>query len=214
MNNKTKGLVAGLAGAAVLAGGSTFALWSDSDTVDGGAITAGNLDVAAIGTPAWFDTSADRTDADHAINLATFRMVPGDTIRGEFQIDGALEGDNMVAQLGLTTSAAPGGALLAPAEGVTINYHLEDGAGATVAGSSGTLGSPASIEFASTDNPLKGTLPTFPIALDGTADYTLVVEAEFDETTPAQVRVQAQADLQDLLVSLNQDRTAAIGGGF
>ena len=67
MNNKTKGLVAGLAGAAVLAGGSTFALWSDSDSVDGGAITAGNLDVAAIGTPAWFGFRASAVPEHLAI---------------------------------------------------------------------------------------------------------------------------------------------------
>ena len=102
MNNKTKGAIAGIAGIALLAGGTTFALWNDGVNVDGGIITAGNLDVATVGTTQWVDTSANRTDAGHTIDLNDFKIVPGDTIQGTFGIAAALQGDNLVANLGLS----------------------------------------------------------------------------------------------------------------
>lgn len=109
MNSKMKGGAAGVAAAALLMGGTTFALWSDADTVNGGVVTAGNLDVAILDT-AWFDVSADRVDRDtstvysgllaHSIaDISTWRMVPGDTIQYEAGLDVALEGDNLAAEL-------------------------------------------------------------------------------------------------------------------
>lgn len=63
MNKKTKGIVAGAAGAALLLGaGGTFALWTDSEQVRGGTITAGRLDVK-VTDPQWFDVSQNRHDA-------------------------------------------------------------------------------------------------------------------------------------------------------
>ncbi len=58
MNTKTKGIVAGVAGAALLLGaGGTFALWHDEGQVaGGGVIRAGHLKVVAEDTR-WFDVS-------------------------------------------------------------------------------------------------------------------------------------------------------------
>ena len=53
-------ILAIVAGVALLAGGSTYALWSASGTVNGGTITAGNLALSA-GTAAWWDVSGDRS---------------------------------------------------------------------------------------------------------------------------------------------------------
>ncbi|MFE5293386.1 SipW-dependent-type signal peptide-containing protein [Isoptericola sp. NPDC056618] len=62
MNTKTKGIVAGVAGAALLLGaGGTFALWHDEGQVAGGVIRAGHLKVVAEETQ-WFDVSPDRGD--------------------------------------------------------------------------------------------------------------------------------------------------------
>ena len=59
MNKKTKGILAGVAGGALLLGaGGTFALWSDQATIPGGNITAGQLDVNAKELQ-WFDVSND-----------------------------------------------------------------------------------------------------------------------------------------------------------
>jgi alternate signal-mediated exported protein len=214
MNKKTTGLVAGAAGAALLVSGATFALWSDSEEVAGGTITAGNLDVALIGAPAWQDVSAGR--AGHDIDLATFKIVPGDTIQGHFGIAAALEGDNLVAELGLAFDG-PSGELLAAEHGVTVTYSLVDAENETV----GTVsrvpaGEAATVHFASADNSdnTDPALVTLPATIGTTPLYTVVVEAKFDATTPERVRTHAAAVLSDLTVSLEQDRTADIGGGF
>ncbi|MFE5307525.1 SipW-dependent-type signal peptide-containing protein [Isoptericola sp. NPDC056573] len=62
MNTRTKGIVAGVAGAALLLGaGGTFALWHDQGQVAGGVIRAGHLKVQAEETQ-WFDVSPDGGD--------------------------------------------------------------------------------------------------------------------------------------------------------
>lgn len=218
MNNKTKGAIAGIAGIALLAGGTTFALWNDDASIAGGVITAGNLEVATVGTATWKDISADRTDANHTIaSLAAFKIIPGDTIEGTFGIDAALQGDNMVANLGLALDGlSPEGSLLADPSVVEISYSLVKADGTAVASATDiALGTPASVKFASADNSNNvAALPTLPAALNGVADYKVVVNVHFLNATSARDRVQATADLQDLGVTLEQDRTAGIGGGF
>lgn len=215
MSKKTTGLVAGAAGAALLVGGATFALWSDSATVDGGTITSGNLDVALVGAPQWVDVSADRAGGDHAIDLETFRIVPGDTIEGHFGIDAALEGDNLVAALGLDLGATEG-SLVSAEQGVTVTYSLVDASGAVVGEVADVAaGDTATVHFASADNSdNEAPLAVLPAELSGSALYTVVVTAEFDAETPEQVRTQAAAQLAELSVSLDQVRAGAPGGGF
>ncbi|QXQ10594.1 alternate-type signal peptide domain-containing protein [Paeniglutamicibacter sp. Y32M11] len=218
MNNKTKGAIAGIAGIALLAGGTTFALWNDDASIAGGVITAGNLEVATVGTATWKDISADRTDPNHTIaSLTAFKIIPGDTIEGTFGIDAALEGDNMVANLGLALDGlSPEGSLLADPSVVEISYSLVKADGTAVASATDiALGTPASVKFASADNSNNvATLPTLIDHLDGVADYKVVVNVHFLTATSDRERVQASADLQDLGVTLEQDRTAGIGGGF
>ena len=110
MNNKTKGAIAGIAGIALLAGGTTFALWNDSANLNGGTITAGNLDVAPLPrrqAPAsgWTFRRPHGQQAT-TIDLDSFKIVPGDTIEGTFGIDAALQGENLVANLGLSRQPA------------------------------------------------------------------------------------------------------------
>lgn len=224
MNNKTKGTIAGAAAIALLAGGTTFALWSDQAPVDGGIITSGNLDVASTGTT-WVDLSSDRTDVGenkkgHSIDLAKFKIVPGDTIQGTFGIAAALEGDNLVANLGLTLAGAPAGDLLADAKGVTVTYSLVNADGSPVAGATDRPLSttPTTVAFTSTDNVNNvAKLPTLPATVADTnpaANLNVVVTAKFDTDTDKRTRVQATADLQKLGVSLEQTRKAGVGGGF
>ncbi|MFE6234931.1 SipW-dependent-type signal peptide-containing protein [Cellulosimicrobium sp. NPDC057862] len=63
MDTKIKGVVAGVAGGALLLGaGGTFALWHDEAGVAGGTIRSGLLDVETQETR-WFDVSPDQGDA-------------------------------------------------------------------------------------------------------------------------------------------------------
>jgi alternate signal-mediated exported protein len=115
------GVVAGAAGIALLLGGTSYALWNDSGTVaNNGTVTAGNLDLA-VGTPQWYDVSADRTDQDdttlsgddgHKItDIAKYRIVPGDVLQNEATLGIALQGDNMVANLAINPGSFSAGTL-------------------------------------------------------------------------------------------------------
>ena len=220
MNNKTKGAIAGIAGIALLAGGTTFALWNDDANANGGIITAGNLEVATVGTTQWVDTSADRTNAGHSINLSAYKIVPGDTIKGTFGIAAALQGDNLVANLGLSLAGNAEGGLLADTKGVTVKYSLVNAAtGVALPGAENiALGTPAKVAFAAADNSRNvapsTVLPTLPADLPAAANLNVVVTATFDVSTDAQLRTKATADLQDLGVTLEQTRTAGTGAGF
>lgn len=211
MNNRTKGALAGIVGVALLAGGSTFALWNDTATTPGGVITAGNLDVAVVGSPTWVDTSPDRTDAGHPIDLGSFRIVPGDTVVGTFGIDAALQGDNLVADLEVTTASHTVQDLRD--QGLSVKYTVKRGS--TVIASDIAMGTATPIRFASADNSNNvAALPTLGSTLDGAADVTVEVSATFAAGTSGQTGAGATAALGDLGVSLTQSRTAGVGGGF
>lgn len=211
MKNSTRGLVAGGLGVALLAGGTTFALWTDSADVDGGVITAGNLQLE-LAENQWYDVSADRTDSPHEIDLGDFLIVPGDTIRGDYDIDAALAGDNIVAQLSIQQGTASGD-LLGDAHGVTVTYRVVDADGDEVLPST-SISTASELElYASTDNENTGdpALPTLPGELGGDSELTVEITAVFDPSTPDQVRTNASAALADMTVDLKQVRSGAPG---
>lgn len=99
MNKLVKGAVATAAGIALLMGGAgTFALWNDSTTVNGGTVTSGVLTIAPNGAATWMDISADRTP-DNAINIATWKIVPGDKLQMTQAITINATGNNLLARL-------------------------------------------------------------------------------------------------------------------
>lgn len=234
----TKGAVAAACGLALLAGvgGGTFALWSDSDHLAGGTITAGNLDVAALANSEWHDISTATADSEPAdpqhlimneqpaitkladitagktIDLAAFKTVPGDTIAGVQGVDVALSGDNLKATLSVNDTGSTLGDLAADPNGVTFTTYVFDkdgalqtsGTGLTVTGLNlvGTNFVPSAAAGVT-----KGDAITVgSAALDGVADLKVAVVAHFDSATPDQVRVNTQAALDDLTVSLQQVR--------
>jgi len=128
-NKSTKrrnAVIAAIAGASLLVGGSTYALWSSQGFVEGGTITAGNLAIIGGVADIW-DVSSDRSDQNapiqtrgstenglpsvtitddrgypmmaHGIASDGWRMVPGDTVAFTFPYKVTLEGDNLVASL-------------------------------------------------------------------------------------------------------------------
>ncbi|MBO0923061.1 alternate-type signal peptide domain-containing protein [Cellulomonas sp. zg-ZUI199] len=206
MKNRTKGVVAGVAGVALLAGGTTFALWSDSADVAGGTITNGKLDVEASAL-AWVDASPDRADKGHAIsNLTTWRMVPGDVVEGTSEIDVTLVGDNLVAELGVDTTAAAN-----LPTGMTVTYAVYDGATTTDPVATGALGKDSSLRFAANregqaaGNPTNPA-PTIVVGTDGTAELKVVVTATFSGTVTGTTSAGAATDLSKIGVTLTQVR--------
>ncbi|MBN9106778.1 MAG: alternate-type signal peptide domain-containing protein [Propionibacteriaceae bacterium] len=205
MNKLTKAGLAGGLGALLLLGGTTFALWTDSASVAGGTITSGNLEVAA-GTVAWHDVSADVTGTPTSITLATYRIVPGDTIEGTFGLKGALDGDNLTADLALTLDGvAATGSLL---DGLDITYQLFGADGITALSTSTALGSTATVAFRSPNNTATSVaaLPTLPVDLPATDNLLVKVNVTFKTSTTDTDLTQATAELDDLGVTLSQTR--------
>jgi alternate signal-mediated exported protein len=109
------GIIAGVAGIALLLGGTSFALWSQSGSMSTGNITSGNL-ALNVGTNQWYDISPDRNDEatptlagvnGHTITtIGDYRIVPKDVLLDQDPVSIALQGDNMVAQLSIGLSSA------------------------------------------------------------------------------------------------------------
>ena len=199
MNKKMTGFVAGAAGAALLMSGGTYALWSDSADVDGGAITSGNLKVDFL-KHSWKDVSGDRKDSPHDIDLEDFKIVPGDTVLGKFPVDVGLEGENLVAELSFVGGGSPDGEL---AEGLEVTYTVLDAEGDEVASGSG--GS-VTVPLASEDNGNPGDLVQVPADTDGDAEFTVEVSVTFDEDTSERELVQSTAAVAGGSIELAQVR--------
>lgn len=99
---------------ALLAGGSTFALWSANDSFAGGNITAGDLNLTQTEVTSFWDVSNDRNDATEIVgstdgsqpghfvdDVDTWRIAPGDKLAASFEATATLEGDNLVARVGI-----------------------------------------------------------------------------------------------------------------
>lgn len=217
MNKKTKGIIAGAAGVALLAGGATFATWSDELSLGGGSITSGNLDVAPLTASGWYDASADRTDAaaipgflgselsltGHAIDIDDWRMVPGDKAVAAFPFQLALEGDNVVAELDVTGVSA-----LSTAN-VPVSVAVYDAAGDPVTLTAGKL----RVKATDSGTGIVG-LTVDRTTIDGSdsdADMTAVVTVDFTDVSN-QVLVESElVDLTNIGVTLTQVRA---GSGF
>ncbi len=110
MNKKTKGLVAGVAGGALLLGtAGTFALWSDEATVSGAAITGGAFDLEVDETTwTWSDISGVPADpATDVPTASTVTLVPGKQLKGTTEITTTLDGHHLAADL--TIDGVPAG---------------------------------------------------------------------------------------------------------
>lgn len=109
MSRTTKSVVAVGAGILLLtAAGGTFAQWSESETLDGGTVTAGHLDMS-VSSGTWYDTQGtEGTGDDTELDASTFRLVPGDTIEYRATITPDLVGDNLEAELESDLASASG----------------------------------------------------------------------------------------------------------
>ncbi|NJC24391.1 alternate signal-mediated exported protein [Arthrobacter pigmenti] len=179
MKKLTGATIAGAAGIVLLAGGTTFALWSDSETVDAGTVQSGTLAITPSGTGTWNDISTGTPE--DITDISTFLIVPGDTIEYTNSYTVGASGDNLTADLALSTPVdATGDAELVAA--TTVTQSFTDELGAPVVGGAITS------------------------ANDGDV-ITATVTIEFDAATTGTTAQGQALDLSDLTVSLTQTTT-------
>jgi alternate signal-mediated exported protein len=109
MNKLIKGSIASAAGIALLlGGGATLASWNSSvtaaETGSAATITAGTLDVAAHADQGVWTLKRATTASPTVVNIATVRIVPGDTLTYTKKFNITATGDNLKA----TLAVAPG----------------------------------------------------------------------------------------------------------
>ncbi|GAA3289567.1 alternate-type signal peptide domain-containing protein [Arthrobacter citreus] len=99
MNKMAKGALAiGVGAALLLGGGGTLAVWNDAETTAAGQIAAGDLQLATAkdGAGKWTNLQGKTVD------LATYKVVPGDVLTYTQKLDVKLTGDLMAAKLTMT----------------------------------------------------------------------------------------------------------------
>ena len=121
MKKVTKAAVAAAAAGALLLGGAgTFALWNDTVDVNAGAVTTGHLTMSTDGTGTWADISIPAAPTGFA--PATDLLVPGDIV--EFTQDVTIEATGKNLKAKLSNGALTGGTPL-PAD-VSVDVAVDD----------------------------------------------------------------------------------------
>ena len=127
MNKLTKAAIATGAGIALLMGGAgTLAYWNDSASLTGGTITAGKLNIVdPVTAGTWATAAAPSTP----INIATYKVVPGESLVYTTTVNVEVIGNALSARLDLS-----GGSIVAANTSTAADVAL-----ATALGSSATL---------------------------------------------------------------------------
>lgn len=229
------GVLAAAAGGALLLGGTTFALWSANDTQAGGNITSGQFSIADAGAPTYWDTSGDRTDETvtnpvtgddaHAIDtIATYRIVPGDTVQADYPFLVTITGDNLVIDV---EADLAGGSTTAANIDFEAQAYYWDGAAWVGVGTPTpiTLGSATAVPVGTFQAPLtgqddgltedNGVDPALPVldgsVVSGGANLVVVLTASFDSATGGTTDTNIVSTLGNLTVTIDQTRASGTG---
>jgi len=187
MNKMIKGSVAGATGIVLLMGGfGTYALWSDTSSMEANGVTSGELDIASA-TATWADASGDSTTA---WNPASDAIVPGDVIERTqvFTVTGS--GKNLEGTIDLTGGAVDKAAFAkspGPGNWLTVDVDV------TSSGGGVNETAPGSNAF------------VFSAPFD-TETLTAVVTYSFDEATTAQQAQDATATMAATTFTIAQVR--------
>lgn len=180
MNKQTKAAIAAGAGAILLLGGAgSLAYWNDSTTVPGGDIQSGELSLGPCADGgAWVDVN----NGNAPIDIAAFRIVPGDTISYTCDTTINATGDNLTAALTADVTPAVGGdAALAAA--------LDTSVTATVGGTPITPG-PGGVQIT---------------ANQGVQTAAVAVSITFDPTTAGLIAQNESVNLSAMTLNLQQN---------
>lgn len=178
MNETTKGaLAAGAAGILLLGGAGSYALWSDAETVQGGTITAGNLDISPVAAGVWTDVSPGPVKTPGPLDIATFRMVPGDVLQYKAQYRVLADGENLRATIAADAQSIQRSGELTPTN------------------------TPVSLVSTYNGTPLANNQIT---EADNNRLVDVTVTVTFVETTPNQVGTEDSVNLSAFRINLQQ----------
>lgn len=188
----TKVAVASALGLALLAGGSTFALWSATSTANtGGTITTGDLNVTAAAVQNWVDVTADATGTPIA-SLADYRLAPGNTIKLTQEINTVVVGNNISGILNVKVPNTTTGAALT--QGV-YTVTIKDAEGSLIGyGEAGGIDSDGNLEAT-----VFNLVETGPAGAELTIEVTVGLPLEADNATKLQT-----ISLSNMQITLDQ----------
>lgn len=193
MRNSKKAALAAVAGAGLMFGGlGSLAYWEDAETADGATVTSGTLDLSAPTCTSWKNGAND-------VDLASFRIVPGDTITRtcDFVVDAA--GQNLKTKLSVVKPALDGNTLAGE-----LNY------GATYARNGGSATNLATYDNAApavtnlADNDTLRVVYTVALPFGTTVDNDSNSGAEFRGTKTGVVAGELTAALSALTLTATQ----------
>ena len=182
--------------------GGSYALWSDSASLDGVELTSGVLDVAPVdGTGSTWDISTNQP-ANQALTPAPLSaidghelrgghtVVPGDTVQLERSFAVAMKGDNLYADLSLTNGDDAAGGLLAELiegrqSGVNFTYDVYVDGVKDNALSGKKMDEASTLRFVSADSLHDGAAP----------EGAIVVEKDTELSTNADGAFEGEADI-------------------
>ncbi|MDR0489334.1 MAG: hypothetical protein LBG99_08105 [Propionibacteriaceae bacterium] len=229
-HKKRNAVIIGIAGAALLMGGSTYALWSVQGDITGVDIVAGSMNLE-VNPTSYADVSEDIShtglvtvegvtagfieleslEGTSASDLDEWLIVPGDTIAITFPYQVTLKGDNLVAALTTTfsTDGTSSAAFSDSLKNLKFEYQLFNGDGSKVTDRA-TLVNEAVLYFDSAQNPTAGTTETVTTVHNDIAEGVVVVYVTFDYATSDKVDMDAILDFADsVTMELEQVRCGA-----
>lgn len=166
-------IAAGAAGALMLGGAGTFALWNATDTLDNaGTVSTGHLKLDTTAAGVWKDISAGAPGV--AFAPATGKLVPGDTVEFKQTVQIVASGANLKGAL---TVDSLGAVPVALTDQVTVDLAIDATAsGLTKAGNVVSFAAPGTYDVPVTITVgfIKGTAGSTPV---GTMDQAVTLAA-------------------------------------
>lgn len=132
MRKSFKGAIAaGVAGIVLLSGYGSYALWSDTESLNGGTVNSGELKLENAVAGTWADIS-DGAPGTAIADINDFLIVPGDVLTYTASAEILAKGDNLEATLTADPASITGDAELLADVAITTDVQVAGAAATTI----------------------------------------------------------------------------------